>query len=71
MPISWVTFSGILLPNGTDLRGYRSVEGSIRDALGKFLGDDGRFENIQVSSRTDRGPLQSFVLFQTCVSSYA
>ena len=60
-----------LLPDGTDLRGYRSVEGSIRDALAKFLGDDGRFENIQVSSRTDRGPLQSFVLFQTCVSSYA
>ena len=45
-----------ILPDGTDLRGYRSVEGSIRSALTKFLGgDETHFENIQVSSRTDRG----------------
>ena len=49
-----------LLHDGTDLRGYRSVEGSIRSALTKFLGgDETYFENIQVSSRTDRG---SFIL---------
>ena len=46
-----------ILPDGTDLRGYRSVEGSIREALAEFLGGEGRFENLQVSSRTDRGPL--------------
>ena len=45
-----------ILPDGTDLKGYRSVEGSIRSALTKFLGgDETHFENIQVSSRTDRG----------------
>lgn len=43
-----------ILPDGTDLRGYRSVEGRLRDALGSLVGD-GNFENIQVSSRTDRG----------------
>lgn len=76
----------MILPDGTDLRGYRTVEGRLRDALFEFFGrmrarvkhrqhDNGRirllddgtpgndvcadelppFENIQVSSRTDRG----------------
>jgi tRNA U38,U39,U40 pseudouridine synthase TruA len=56
-----------ILPNGTDLRGYRSVEGRLREALLSLLkkdsavdidsstADDPLFENIQVSSRTDRG----------------
>ena len=46
-----------ILPDGTDLRGFRSVEGRIREGLTDFLGCDGErlFENIQVSSRTDRG----------------
>jgi tRNA U38,U39,U40 pseudouridine synthase TruA len=65
-----------ILPDGTDLRGYRSVEGRIRQALTDLLGSNGgeakdmgsassssssssssfsMFENIQVSSRTDRG----------------
>lgn len=60
-----------LLPDGTDLRGYRSVEGRLREALTSFLhkdrtdpaaacrdddgDDDESFANIQVSSRTDRG----------------
>lgn len=43
-----------ILPNGTDLRGYRSVEGRIREAMNDLFGEVG-WENIQVSSRTDRG----------------
>lgn len=43
-----------ILPNGTDLRGYRSVEGRIREALDDMF-EAGKWENIQVSSRTDRG----------------
>ena len=38
----------------TDLRGCRSVEGRIREALDDLFGSD-RWENIQASSRTDRG----------------
>ncbi|MGK3736161.1 MAG: tRNA pseudouridine(38-40) synthase [Bacillariaceae sp.] len=46
-----------ILPNcGTDLRGYRSVEGRLRDAMNDlFGGEKDRWENIQPSSRTDRG----------------
>lgn len=43
-----------ILKDGTDLRGYRSVEGRIREALADLVGD-GNYENLQVSSRTDRG----------------
>jgi tRNA pseudouridine38-40 synthase len=43
-----------ILIDGTDLRGFRSVEGRLRDAFEVFVGQD-RYENIQVSSRTDRG----------------
>lgn len=42
-----------ILPDGTDLRGFRSVEGRIREALTDLF--DENWENIQVSSRTDRG----------------
>jgi tRNA pseudouridine(38-40) synthase len=42
-----------ILPNGTDLRGYRSVEGRIREALNDMFPDS--WENMKVSSRTDRG----------------
>lgn len=42
------------MSDGTDLRGFQSVEGRLRDALGSLVGN-GNFENIQVSSRTDRG----------------
>jgi tRNA U38,U39,U40 pseudouridine synthase TruA len=56
----------VILPDGTDLRGYRSVEGRLRQALQNLFPktssddskDDGNshgFENFQVSSRTDRG----------------
>mmetsp|Transcript_27929 Transcript_27929/g.65664 ORF Transcript_27929/g.65664 Transcript_27929/m.65664 type:complete len:444 (+) Transcript_27929:175-1506(+) len=38
----------------TDLRGYRSVEGRLREALDDLFGKQ-RWENIQASSRTDRG----------------
>jgi tRNA pseudouridine(38-40) synthase len=41
-----------VLPDGTDLRGYRTVEGRIRDGLKQLFSN---WENIQVSSRTDRG----------------
>lgn len=56
-----------ILPDGTDLRGYRTVEGRLREALTDLLrkqnafdsdnddDHDPAFENIQVSSRTDRG----------------
>ena len=37
-----------------DLRGYRSVEGRLREALDELVGPD-NYENVQVSSRTDRG----------------
>ena len=43
-----------ILPDGTDLRGFRSIEGRLRDAFEVFVGQE-RYENIQVSSRTDRG----------------
>ena len=43
-----------ILPDGTDMRGWRSVEGRIRLALDKLVGSE-NYENIQVSSRTDRG----------------
>jgi tRNA U38,U39,U40 pseudouridine synthase TruA len=56
----------VILPDGTDLRGYRSVEGRLRQALqhlfprtssddSKDNGNGHGFENFQVSSRTDRG----------------
>lgn len=44
-----------ILPDGTDLRGYVSVESRLRQALHSLLGSDEKYENIQVSSRTDRG----------------
>jgi tRNA pseudouridine(38-40) synthase len=60
-----------IMPDGTDLRGFRSVEGRLREALLSLLrvgaadeinntsnnggNVDPPFENIQVSSRTDRG----------------
>jgi len=37
-----------------DLRGHRSVEGRLREALNDLFGNQ-QWENIQVSSRTDRG----------------
>ncbi|CAB9526449.1 pseudouridine synthase A [Seminavis robusta] len=43
-----------VLPDGTDLRGYRSMEGRLRDAFTQMVGKE-RFQNIKVSSRTDRG----------------
>ena len=43
-----------ILPDGTDLRGVRSVEGRIRQALSSLVGPS-NYENFQVSSRTDRG----------------
>ena len=47
-------FENSILPDGTDLRGYRTVEGRLREALGSLVGED-NFENVTVSSRTDRG----------------
>lgn len=41
--------------SGTDLRGVYSVEGRIRKSLSSLLSSEEEFENIQVSSRTDRG----------------
>eukprot|EP00980_Cylindrotheca_fusiformis_P021032 scaffold8050_cov116-Cylindrotheca_fusiformis.AAC.9 len=43
-----------ILTDGTDLRGFRSVEGRIREALDDLVGES-HYEHIQVSSRTDRG----------------
>jgi tRNA pseudouridine38-40 synthase len=43
-----------ILPNGTDHRGLRTVENYTRDAFSALVGED-NFENLQVSSRTDRG----------------
>ena len=37
-----------------DLRGYESIEGRIRRALTRLVGED-NYTNIKVSSRTDRG----------------
>ena len=37
-----------------DLRGHRSVEGRLREALDDLFGEE-QWENIQASSRTDRG----------------
>lgn len=51
-----------ILPDGTDLRGFRSVEGRIRQALTDVFRSSNNdsdshapWENMQVSSRTDRG----------------
>ena len=43
-----------IFPDGTDMRGFQSIEGRLRHALGSLVGED-NFENVQVSSRTDRG----------------
>ena len=40
---------------GTDLRGYTSVETRLVRSLRRLVGGNGGFENLQVSSRTDRG----------------
>ena len=40
--------------NATNARLFPTVEGCIRGALSKLVGED-NFENLQVSSRTDRG----------------
>lgn len=47
-------YEDCILADGTDLRGYRSVEGRIRQALDGLFGEHA-WENFQVSSRTDRG----------------
>ena len=54
--IAWQGEKGedCVLPDGTDLRGLTTVEGRIRKALASLVGG-GNYENIQVSSRTDRG----------------
>jgi len=49
-----------ITPDGTDLRGIYSIEGKLRAAFdtlmgGKDHGGKDQYENIQVSSRTDRG----------------
>jgi tRNA pseudouridine38-40 synthase len=44
----------VILKDGTDFRGYRSVEGRLRQALTEMVGEE-CFENVKVSSRTDRG----------------
>ena len=44
-----------ILKDGADLRGYRSVEGRLREALEDLFDGPSHYENIQVSSRTDRG----------------
>lgn len=43
-----------VLPDGTDLRGYVSVEGRLRSVFDNMFGEH-LYGNIQVSSRTDRG----------------
>ena len=43
-----------VLKDGTDLRGFRTIESRLREALCDCFGPD-NWENIQVSSRTDRG----------------
>ena len=43
-----------ILADGTDLRGYVSVEGRLRQALDSMVTRD-CYTNLQVSSRTDRG----------------
>lgn len=52
----------IIADTKTDLRGVRTVEGRIRQALYTLVGPD-NFENFQVSSRTDRGV---HALMNTC-----
>lgn len=42
------------LPDGTDLRGFRTVESRLQEAMSQLVGRD-NFENMHVSSRTDRG----------------
>ena len=57
-PFLGFSYQGIaenaLQSDGTDLRGIHSVSGRVRQALDRFLGRQ-NYENIQVSSRTDRG----------------
>lgn len=49
-------YENCILPNGTDLRGYQSVEGRLRQAITSLVGGKtDNFDNVQVSSRTDRG----------------
>jgi len=51
-------FEDCIMPDGTDLRGYRSVEGRLTEALDRLFfrrGGTAAWENLQVSSRTDRG----------------
>ena len=43
-----------LAPNVTNANAFPTVEGYIREALSKLVGDQ-NFQNLQVSSRTDRG----------------
>ena len=52
----------IIADSKTDLRGVRTVEGRIRQALNSLVGQ-GNYENFQVSSRTDRGV---HALMNTC-----
>ena len=52
----------IIADTKTDLRGVRTVEGRIRQALNSLVGQD-NYENFQVSSRTDRGV---HALMNTC-----
>ena len=52
----------IIADTMTDLRGVRTVEGRIRQALNSLVGQD-NYENFQVSSRTDRGV---HALMNTC-----
>lgn len=47
-------YENCILSDGTDLTGYLSVEGRLRIAFTNLFGEN-LFENIQVSSRTDRG----------------
>ena len=52
----------IIADTKTDLRGVRTVEGRIRQALNSLVGQD-NYENFQVPSRTDRGV---HALMNTC-----
>lgn len=42
------------ITNDVDLRGYTSVQSRLERALHRLVGDDG-YDNLQISSRTDRG----------------
>jgi tRNA pseudouridine(38-40) synthase len=44
-----------ILADGTDLRGYFTVESCLRRALTQLLTTTQHYDNLQVSSRTDRG----------------